>query len=168
MFAEHTMETAPAESRAAMERTAAAFGKTPGAVARLAESPELLNGFLELSASFEGSTLEPVAREVVIMTVAVRNDCHICVTMHTGKLRELGADTEVIAALRAGRALDDERLEAVRQFTLEVLATAGGVADDDLKAFLAHGHTERNALEVVLGIGAYTMSTLANRLTRAA
>ncbi|WP_202122175.1 carboxymuconolactone decarboxylase family protein [Streptomyces sp. BA2] len=150
-----------------MERTAAAFGKTPSAVALLAESPELLNGFLELSASFEQSTLEPVARETVIMTVAVRNDCHICVSMHTAKLRKLGAGTELIAALRQGEALSDERLEAIRQFTLEVLATAGGVGDDDLKAFLAHGYTERNALEVVLGIGTYTMSTLANRLTRA-
>ncbi|MGW7079378.1 carboxymuconolactone decarboxylase family protein [Streptomyces sp. NPDC054866] len=167
MFTEHTVETAPAESRAAMERTAAAFGKTPSAVALLAESPELLNGFLELSASFGQSTLEPVARETVIMTIAVRNDCHICVTMHTAKLRKLGASTELIAALRQGEALDDERLEAIRQFTLEVLATAGGVGDDDLKAFLAHGYTERNALEVVLGIGTYTMSTLANRLTRA-
>ncbi|MFE0136822.1 carboxymuconolactone decarboxylase family protein [Streptomyces sp. NPDC059037] len=150
-----------------MERTAAAFGKTPSAVARLAESPELLNGFLELSASFERSTLEPVAREVVIMTIAVRNDCHICVTMHTGKLRKLGAGTGLIAALRDGSALGDERLEAVRQFTMEVLATAGGVDDDRLKKFLSHGYTERNALEVVLGIGTYTMSTLANRLTRA-
>ncbi|WP_367043096.1 carboxymuconolactone decarboxylase family protein [Streptomyces sp. Je 1-332] len=167
MFTEHTVESAPAASRAAMERTAAAFGKTPSAVALLAESPELLNGFLELSASFERSTLEPVAREVVIMTVAVRNDCHICVTMHTAKLRKLGAGTELIAALRQGEALSDERLEAVRQFTLEVLATAGGVGDEDLKAFLAHGYTERNALEVVMGIGTYTMSTLANRLTRA-
>ncbi|WP_229871557.1 carboxymuconolactone decarboxylase family protein [Streptomyces longisporoflavus] len=151
-----------------MERTAAAFGKTPSAVARLAESPELLNGFLELSAAFERTTLEPVAREVVVMTVAVRNDCHICVAMHTGKLRKLGADAELIAALREGRALDrDERLEAVRQFTLEVLATAGGVGDEELKKFLAAGYTERNALEVVMGIGTYTMSTLANRLTRA-
>ncbi|MGW0906999.1 carboxymuconolactone decarboxylase family protein [Streptomyces sp. NPDC002853] len=150
-----------------MERTAAAFGRTPDAVARLAESPELLNGFLELSASFEGSTLEPVAREVVIMTVAVRNDCHICVTMHTGKLRKLGADTGLITALRQGEALTDERLEAVRQFTLDVLATAGCVDDGDLKKFLDHGYTKRNALEVVLGIGTYTMSTLANRLTRA-
>ncbi|MEV8020886.1 carboxymuconolactone decarboxylase family protein [Streptomyces sp. NPDC086554] len=150
-----------------MERTAAAFGKTPSAVALLAESPELLNGFLELSASFERSTLEPVAREVVIMTIAVRNDCHICVTMHTGKLRKLGAGTELIAALRKGSPLEDERLEAVRQFTLEVLATAGGVDDDRLKEFFSHGYTERNALEVVLGIGTYTMSTLANRLTRA-
>ena len=36
-----------------------------------------------------------------------------------------------------------------------------------LAAFLAGGYTPRSALEVVLGIGAYTMSTLANRLTRA-
>ncbi|MEU7583616.1 carboxymuconolactone decarboxylase family protein [Streptomyces sp. NPDC041068] len=168
MFAEHTLETAPPASRQAMENTAAAFGKVPDAVARLAESPELLNGFLELSASFERATLDPVAREVVIMTVAVRNDCHICVTMHTGKLRKLGAETGVIAALREQRPLDDERLEAVRQFTLSVLATAGGVDDAALKEFFAHGYTERNALEVVLGIGTYTMSTLANRLTRAA
>lgn len=167
MFTEHTLETAPPASRAAMERTAATFGKVPDAVARLAESPELLNGFLELSAAFERTTLDPVAREVVIMTVAVRNDCHICVAMHTGKLRKLGAEAGLIAALREQRELGDERLEAVRQFTLEVLARAGGVGDDALKAFLAHGYTERNALEVVLGIGTYTMSTLANRLTRA-
>ncbi|QEV18710.1 carboxymuconolactone decarboxylase family protein [Streptomyces alboniger] len=167
MFVEHTVDTAPAESRPAMERVTQAFGQLPNAVARLAESPELLNGFLEMSAAFDRTTLEPVAREVVIMTLATRNDCHICVTMHTGKLRKLGAGTELITALREQRELPDERLEAVRQFTLTVLATAGGVPDEDVKAFLSHGYTERNALEVVLGLGAYTMSTLANRLTRA-
>jgi alkylhydroperoxidase family enzyme len=41
------------------------------------------------------------------------------------------------------------------------------VGDDALRAFLASGYTRQNALEVVLGIGTYTMSTLANRLTGA-
>lgn len=167
-FTEHTVQSAPAASRPAMERVTQAFGQLPNAVARLAESPELLNGFLELSAAFERTTLEPVAREVVIMTVAARNDCHVCVALHTGKLRKLGAGPELVAALREQRELPDVRLEAVRQFTLAVLATAGGVGDEELKAFLSQGHTERNALEVVLGIGTYTMSTLANRLTGAA
>ncbi|MFD4632682.1 carboxymuconolactone decarboxylase family protein [Streptomyces sp. NPDC058284] len=167
MFTAHTLETAPSDSRATMERTAVAFGQVPDAVARLAESPDLLNGFLEMTAAFDRTTLEPVAREVVIMTVATRNDCHICVTMHTGKLRKLGASPGLITALREERALSDERLEAVRRFTLTVLATAGGVDDADLQEFFAHGYTERNALEVVMGIGTYTMSTLANRLTRA-
>jgi len=59
------------------------------------------------------------------------------------------------------------RLAAVREFTLRVLETAGDVGEPALRDFLAHGYTERNALEVVLGIGTYTMSTLANRLTGA-
>ncbi|MFI8928850.1 carboxymuconolactone decarboxylase family protein [Streptomyces sp. NPDC053474] len=153
-----------------MEAVTRAFGRLPDAVAKLAASPELLTGFLELSETFERSTLAPLARETVIMTVAVRNECHVCVTLHTGKLRKLGAGADLVTALREERPLPagHEDLEAVRRFALRVLATAGGVEDAEVREFLDHGYTERNALEVVLGIGTYTMSTLANRLTRAA
>lgn len=167
MFPEHTLETAPPASRRAMESVVKHLGHLPPAVALLAESPHLLDGFLRLSAAFETTTLDPVAREVVVMTVATRNECHVCVAMHTGKLRALGADEELIAALCERRELRDERLEAVRRFVLEVLDTSGAVGDDDLRAFTAHGFTAQNALEVVMGIGTYTMSTLANRLTGA-
>jgi AhpD family alkylhydroperoxidase len=169
MFAAHSVENAPQASRRAMRAVAEASGGiVPDAVARLAASPELLNGFLSLSASFERCTLDPLSREVVIMTIAVRNQCHICVAMHTGKLRKLDADPELVAALREERPPADERLAAIRTFTLEVLSAAGAVDDDVVKALLAHGYTERNALEVVMGIGTYTMSTFANRLVRAA
>jgi len=47
------------------------------------------------------------------------------------------------------------------------LPAACAVSDAELDAFLAHGYTRQNALEVVLGIGTYTVSTFANRLTRA-
>jgi alkylhydroperoxidase family enzyme len=45
--------------------------------------------------------------------------------------------------------------------------TSGDVGDEALRAFLDAGYTARNALEAMLGIGTYTMSTFANRLTRA-
>ncbi|MEU2154567.1 carboxymuconolactone decarboxylase family protein [Streptomyces sp. NPDC019396] len=172
MFVEHTLETAPQASRKAMEAVVRHPGQLPetvSAVARLAESPELLTGFLHVSGVFERSTLEPVAREVVILTVAVRNDCHVCVVMHTNKLRALGgADGEqLVAALTDQHPLPVERLEGVRRFTLAVLAGAGAVDDDELRRFFAHGFTKRHALEVVLGVGVYTMSTYANRLTGA-
>ncbi|MFI5717998.1 carboxymuconolactone decarboxylase family protein [Nocardia sp. NPDC051750] len=168
MFAPHTLETAPEGSRATMAAMAdAGGGVVPDAVAQLAASPELLTGFLDMTARFDQCTLEPIAREVVIMTVAVHNDCHICIAMHAGKLRKLGAAPQLAAALREKRALDDERLEAIRAFTLEVMATAGAVDAQALEAFSAHGYTERNALEVVLGVGTYTISTFANRLVRA-
>jgi AhpD family alkylhydroperoxidase len=167
MFTTHTIESAPAAARRSMTATISHNGYLPTAVGLMATSPELLDGFLKMSASFEGTTLDPVAREVLIMTMATRNCCHLCVAMHTARLAGLEADDTLIAALRIGSPLADPRLEAIRVFTLRVLETTGDVGDDALKAFLAQGYSERNALEVVLGIGAYTMSTLANRLTGA-
>lgn len=166
-FPDHTLESAPAAARPTMTAVTQKQGYLPTAVARLALSPELLNGFLKMSALFEATTLDPLSQETVIMTMADRNGCHLCVAMHTAKLTALGADAGVIAALRDGSLLPDERLEAVRQFTLSALETSGAVDDDTLQSFLAHGYTSRNALEVVLGIGAYTMSTLANRMIAA-
>src|SRR5918997_855723 len=167
MFPAHTIETAPEAARRTMGAVEKQFGFLPGAVARLAESPQLLDGFLRVVGMFEASTLDRTSQEVLVMTIAVRNGCHLCLAMHTGKLRGLDADEALIAALQAGEPLADPRLEALRAFVLEVFATTGDVPDDSVRSFLGHGYTLRNALEVVLGIGAYTMSTFANRLTSA-
>jgi AhpD family alkylhydroperoxidase len=167
MFIDHTTESAPPGARRAMSATEKRLGRLPPAVARMAASPELLDGFLKCGALFETSTLDPIAREVVVMTMATRNHCHVCVALHTAKLAALGADDETVAALQEQRRLADDRFEAIRLFTLEVLRTAGEVDDETLTTFLRNGYTHRNALEVVLGIGTYTMSTLANRMTAA-
>jgi AhpD family alkylhydroperoxidase len=167
MFASHTLESAPSGSRPLIESTVEHLGHLPEAVAKLAESPEMLGGFLQASHLFEASTLDPMAREVVVMVIAARNDCRVCSAMHTGRLRALGADSTAITNLRTGKAPADPRLAALHGFTLRVLATAGEVPDEEVAEFLSAGFTRRNALEVVLGIGTYTMSTLANRLVRA-
>jgi len=167
LFTDHTPDSAPPGARRSMEAATRRLGYLPAPVGRLAEAPEVLDGFLRLSGLFEASTLDPLVREVVIMTIATRNACHVCVAMHTGKLTALDADGELIAALREQRALPDERLDAVRAFTLAVMDDAGAVRDEVFDAFLERGFTRRNALEVVLGVGAYTLSTFANRMTRA-
>jgi len=166
-FTEHTVESAPPAARRFLTATRDHLGYLPAGLARMAASPQIIDGFLKLTAIFESTGLEPVAREVVVMTVATRNRCHICVAMHTARLAALEADPGLIAALRAAEPLADLRLDAIRLFTLRVLDTAGDVGDQALRDFLAAGFSTQNALEVVLGIGTYTMSTLANRLTGA-
>jgi AhpD family alkylhydroperoxidase len=166
-FPSLTVESAPAAARRSMTAIESHQGYLPVAVARMANSPHLLDGFVKLTAIFESCSLDPVAREVVVMTIATRNGCHLCVAMHTARLTGLGAAAGLIKALRESKPLDDERLAAVRAFTLRALETTGDVGDEAVRDFYAHGYTPQNALEVVLGIGTYTMSTLANRLTGA-
>jgi AhpD family alkylhydroperoxidase len=159
MFPQHTLETAPPASRRLMETTAKHLGHVPPTMARLAESPEMLSTFLKASGTYEASTLDPVAQEVVVMTIAVRNGCQVCIALHTPRL-----PADVADALKADDSPADPRLAAIRRFTLALLASTGAVDDAELAAFLDAGYTHRNALEVVLGIGTYTMSTFANRL----
>jgi AhpD family alkylhydroperoxidase len=167
MFVDHTVESAPPAARRTLTATESRLGYLPAAMARMAESPQLLDGFLKLSGLFESTSLDPPARETLILTIATRNGCHVCVAMHTARLVALSAPPELITALREGRPLDDPRLEALRRFTVDVVESAGGVDADRVAEFLSHGFTRQQALEVVLGIGAYTLSTMANRLTDA-
>ena len=165
-FPAHNLASAPEESRSAMSATEREFGTIPRPVAQMATSPLLLNGVLNATHSFDQYTLRPVAREVVIMTVAVRNGCHVCIGIHSARLRKAGG-ADFVEPLRRDEPLEDQQLDAARVFTHRLMDTTGAVDDTDLADFLAAGYTEQNALEVVYGIGAYTMSTFANRLLRA-
>jgi AhpD family alkylhydroperoxidase len=143
-FTDHTLDSAPAGSRPVMAAMARQQGHIPAAVARLAASPQLLNAFLKASGMFESTSLDPVAREVVVLTIATRNRCHICVAMHTERLGALGASPDLIAALRDQRPLPEERLAALQEFVLDVVATAGAVSTESLESFLRHGYTAEN------------------------
>lgn len=167
IFPCHSVESAPAAARRSLAGIADDLGFVPSGAGLMANSPRLLDGFVRLNMLFEACSLDPLSREVLVLTVATRNGCHLCIAMHSARLTKSGADPGLIAALRSAAPLDDRRLEAIRVFTLRVLETAGDVGDDALSSFLAHGYTAQNALDVVLGIGTYTLSTFANRLTGA-
>ncbi|GLW59522.1 carboxymuconolactone decarboxylase family protein [Kitasatospora phosalacinea] len=166
-FPELTPETAPPAARRQLEQITRNLGYLPAAAARLAHAPQLLDGFLKLTVLFDSTELDPLVRETVVLTLATRNGCHVCIAMHTATLTRLAAAPDLITALRTQQPLPDARLEAVRTFVHAVLDHTGAVPEPDLAAFLAHGFTSRNALEIVLGIGAYTLSTFANRLADA-
>ena len=150
-----------------MTATEKHLGYLPAAMARMAASPQLLEGFMRLNAIFDSSTLEPGGPRDAGHDHRDRNGCHICVAMHTARLTALGRRCQPHRGLRRPYRSPTRALEAIRVFTLQVLDTAGDVGDEALRDFLAGGYTSQNALEVVLGIGTYTMSTLANRLTGA-
>src|SRR5579864_9159533 len=67
LFTEHTVESAPPAARRFLTATRDHLGYLPAGMARMAASPQLMDGFLRLTAIFENTTLEPVARAVVVM-----------------------------------------------------------------------------------------------------
>jgi len=135
----------------------------PPVIARYANAPVVLDTFKQLTERFDQQTsLSPVEREVVIFAVARHNGCELCVAYHS--MLMAGVAPERLAELRGERAYADERLAALDGFTRAVLDRAGDVDRAAWARFLAAGFTHQQALEVVLGVGTYTLSTFANRL----
>ncbi|WP_284077568.1 carboxymuconolactone decarboxylase family protein [Herbaspirillum aquaticum] len=163
-FTVYTQDTAPEAAKPVLHEVKKAFGFIPNLQANMAHSPELLAGYTALWDLFAKSSLTPHEQQVVYLTANFEHNCHYCMAGHTTLAKMIKMDAAVIAALRAGTALPDARLEALHRFTTLVVRDRGFVAEADVEAFLAAGYTRRNVLEVVLGVATKVMSNYTNHL----
>ena len=166
-FLDYDLNTAPSATRAILADNERKFGAIPRPLARLAASPLALEATITMLGAFEHSSLAPLEREVLAMTMGRRNGCDFCVALHRRLLALLETPQGVRDALEQGTPLESPRLEAVRTFTLALLERTGDVTDDVWQQFLAAGFDRAAALEIVLGVATYTLTTFANRLTQA-
>ncbi len=69
--------------------------------------------------------------------------------------------------MRAGGPLPVAKLEALRGYARALVLERGQVPDAVAQALSAAGYSEPQALEVVLGVATYTLSTFLNLVTDA-
>lgn len=67
-------------------------------------------------------------------------------------------------AVMAEAPLPNEKLEALRTFTLAVMNKNGNVSREDLEAFYDAGYKHRQVLEVILVLSQKTMSNYINHI----
>ena len=68
-----------------------------------------------------------------------------------------GASTEVVEALRAGSALADPKLEAVRRFATAIVTKLTQVSDSDVNALTAVGFDRRAAVAIAMAVAGKTL-----------
>ena len=163
-FTVHSVEQAPAASQDLLRSVQAAYGFVPNLAAVMSESAPLLDAYLKVSHLFNQTSLTEMERQIVLLVVSRENTCHYCVAAHCTIAKMSGMPGETVEALRVDQPLADPRLEALREFTRSLVATRGYPAPEVVQKFQAAGFTERNALEVILGIGQKTLSNYTNHL----
>lgn len=166
-FSIHDLESAPTRSRPHLEEARREFGMLANMHAVMAESPALLEAYAALWRLFGSTTLSTAERHVVFLTASVANGCDYCVPAHTALAARDGLDEDAIDALRADRALTDDRLEALRRFTLRMIETRGRIHQDDLDPLLEAGFTRAAALDVLVGLATKLLSNYTNGLAHA-
>lgn len=162
----HTIDTAPQESRALLLDAQTQFGFVPNLHAVMAESPALLKAYMEISEVFAGSSLTPVEQQVVLLTVSRTNGCEYCVTAHSAVAEMMNVPAQVVDAIRGGRMIADDRLEALHHFTAQVAIQRGWVEQQDMNVLLKAGYTRRTILDVITGVGMKTLSNYTNHIAK--
>ncbi|SHE78182.1 alkylhydroperoxidase AhpD family core domain-containing protein [Modicisalibacter ilicicola DSM 19980] len=165
-FTLHDKNNAPEQSQELLDGSIAVFGMIPNLHALMAEAPGLLQGYQQLHQLFTETSFDATEQTVVWQTINVEHACHYCVPAHTGIAKQMKVDDEVTEALRSETPLPSEKLEALRDFTLAMVRERGEVDDATVKRFLDAGYTQRQVLEVVLGLAQKVMSNYTNHLAR--
>lgn len=160
----HTLKTAPEASKEILVRAQKQNGFIPNLYGMMAESPELLKAYRQMADLFDATSLSPVEKNIVWLTVSYYNNCHYCMAIHSmvGKMYKL--PEEMIEALRTNQPLNDVKFETFRQFVALLVEKRGWASEEDIETFLAAGYTQKNVLELVVGIGQKTISNYVNHL----
>ena len=161
-----TLETKDPRAKEVLEKAKAQVGFIPNMYAGMANSPGLLQTYLDGYASFRKySGFTSAEQEVVFLTISRENGCDYCMAAHSmiaDKASKVSPD--VLRAIRSGASISDTKLAALNAFTSHMFATRGRPTATSLKAFLDAGYTEAQVLEIVLALAVKTLSNYANHV----
>ena len=160
----HTVETAPQESKASLEQSHKAYGMIPNLHAVLAESPNLLEAYKALNDLFVSSSFNTEEFTVVWQTINVEHECHYCVPAHTAVAHSMKVDGAITEALRNQTPLADNKLEVLRETTLRMVRSRGRLTEAELENFYNAGYTQKNVLDIILGLSHKTISNYTNHI----
>ena len=163
-FMVHTLATAPRDSAKLLAELQKTLGMIPNLAASMAESPQLLKGFLAVREILERGTFRQDDIQVLALTNAFENGCRYCMALHSTFALKVGVPAADVEALRAGRDPLSPRLRALSAFSRQLVRERGR-APRELAAFLAAGFTRAQALEVVLQVAGSIMPNFAHHLT---
>ena len=140
------------------------LGFLPNLFSVIAESSASLQAFIEMNEQFAKSTFSATEKEVIQTAASVENQCNYCVAGHTKFAEVQGVSSTVIQAIRDNREIIDSKLEALNQFTRNLVRHKGFLATQEITPFIDAGYKAEQVIEVILGICVKTFSNLTNNL----
>lgn len=160
----HTIESAPEKSKDLLEKSKKAYGYIPNLHGVLAEAPGLLEAYQNMHELVINSSFTTEEFTVLWQTINVEHNCHYCVPAHTAIAKSMKVDDAITDALRNETELPTKKLEVLRKTILSMVRNRGNVSQEETQAFYEAGFTQRQLLEIVLGLAQKTISNYTNHL----
>ncbi len=161
-----TEETATEEQKRPLATAKESLGFIPNMYAGMANSPGLLQTYLDGYGRFRNSGLfEPKEQETIFLTISRGNACGYCMTAHSMlAAKKSGVPEDVIEAIREDRDIPDQKLRALARFTRHMFDSRGKPTNAEVEAFKKAGYDDRHIYEIILALAVKTLSNYANHI----
>ena len=162
----HTLNSAPEASQPVLAQLQQTFGLIPNIAGAMANSPELLKGFLGLFQQVHSGTFTEAEIQTLLLTNAVTNACNWAVAFHTMLALKEGLTQADVEAIRARNLPADARLAALSHLARGSSRRAGMCRRRIWQGFIEAGFTQAQSLEILAVIAASTITNYAGTITQ--
>ena len=164
-----TIADAPAASQPIMEGIQKGFGFIPNLMATMANSPEMLKGYLALDAEWDKTSFTSQERNFALLAASVENECGYCTAAHSTIAKAFQkVPAETVAAIRAGQPTGDKKADALITLVRELVAERGHASRAAIDNFLAVGFTKTQVMELLMPVALKTISNYLDHINPAA
>lgn len=127
------------------------LGFVPNIVQTMANSPAVLQGYLEFSQALSKGNLSPKFREQIALAVSEANDCQYCLSAHSAIGRSVGLSEEAIEDSRKAESTDPKEA-TVLALVRKMVEQRGWVSDEDLAKLRKVGFSQGDIVELIANI----------------
>jgi AhpD family alkylhydroperoxidase len=165
-FPVHTMESAPDNSKPALQQLQSAYGSNLNIAGAIATSPVLINSLVALFQKVHGGSFTGAQVQTVLLTNAVTNACTWAVAFHTAGALKAGMDLTDVQAIRERRLPKDGKLVALSALARVMIEKRGRLDDQDVDRFIAAGFGNDHVLEIIALVAVSTITNYTSSITK--
>ena len=160
-------DLAVSRTRELLDEVQESMGMTPNMIKVLANSPEVLEGYLGFSGALAQGVLPRRLREQLALTVSEEHGCEYCLAARTTLGRMVGLSEQEIADARQATSVDIKTEVALR-FARKLVQERGSVDNGDIERLHQVGFDEPAIIEIVAHVALSTFTNYFNYVARTA
>ena len=140
------------------------MGRVVNMFRNLANSPEALNAYLQMSEMCDKTSLPKNLREEIALIVAQSNNCNYCLSAHSAIAKAYGMPEQDILSARKGQS-SDKKWNAILKFCKAICDKRGSVSDQEVQELKNQGVSDKELCEIVLVTNLNLFTNYFNKIT---
>ena len=153
--------TARGKTKELLDAVEKKYGAVPNSFRTMAVAPAGLQGFLDLSGTFEGGVLPFETRYQIALAVSEINGCRYCLSAFTAIGKANGMKDETLAACRLAGSTDP-KVDAMLKFAASIVRARGSVTNEDFQKVKSAGCSDEEIQEIVANVALFTFANYIN------